>query len=109
MSQRKRRQGQKRRLRKYLESQTGTTNPHALVAREHVILQKIEAIDKQIVELTTALQHEATPERDTDESEKITLREQQRIHVEYLHAMRGDMAETLRVNRRIYEAIVAAP
>ena len=103
MSQRKRKQGQQRRLKKYLKSQTGTTDPHALLAREQSLLDKIAAMDKQIHELTTAL--ESPPSDESTPPSEPELTHQQHTHLDYLKTMRDDMHETLCVNRRIYAAL----
>ena len=105
MSQRKRKQGQQRRLCKYLRAQTGTTNPQALLAREQSLLDKIEAMDKQIHELMTTIDPPLTDEAATTTPLESELTHQQHTHLDYLKTMRADMHETLCINRRIYAAL----
>lgn len=57
MSQRKRKQGQMRRLRRYLMSQTGTTDPHALTQRGEELQTKIDAMTAQISKLEEGATH----------------------------------------------------
>lgn len=109
MSQRKRKQGQQRRLHKYLRSQTGTTEPQALLMREQALVEKMEAMDLQIQELTNILTERPVEVDASDSGESAaSLLSQQRTHLDYLHTMRNDLQETLRVNRRIHHALCRA-
>jgi hypothetical protein len=104
MSQRKRKQGQHRRLLKYLRSQTGTTDPRALLMREQALLEKLDAMDHQIHDLTQTLDGVSD---ETDQSPEHILLSQQRTHLAYLRTMRADVQENVDVNRRIYEGLMA--
>lgn len=106
MSQRKRKQGQQRRLIKYLRSQTGTTDPQALLMREQTLLEKLVAMDHQIQELTETLDGVPDYAYDAGQSSEHKLLSQQRKHLAYLKTMRKDVQENVDVNRRIYEGLV---
>ena len=113
MPSRKRKQGQQRRLMKYIASQTGgNTHPDALVKREKEIYHKIEEMNKQIEEhkhMLSKFKNELNDAGDgtdtTDNVSKRELHEQQKKHMQFLIDMRNDMVETLHVNRRIYTSL----
>lgn len=90
---------------KYLRSQTGTTDPQALLMREQTLFEKLGAMDHQIRELTETL--DGVPD-DADEADQSPeLLSQQRTHLAYIKTMRADVQENVEVNRRIYEALCA--
>jgi two-component sensor histidine kinase len=99
MSQRKRIQGQRRRLLKYIKSQTGTTDPEDLLRREKDIHTRIQNLQTQMKELEETIAEDA-PTNDDD-----ALREQQQMRLQYLHTIHKDMTDTLNINRRIYNAL----
>jgi NAD-specific glutamate dehydrogenase len=117
---RKRRQGQQRRLKKYISSQTGGhTNPEFLLQRDNELLHKIEEMNTQIEDHRQTLSQMDIQKEDGnhtttksvgnpvgDEKQQETeLHEQQKKHLSFLLGMRDDMVETLHVNRRIYSAL----
>ena len=118
---RKRRQGQQRRLKKYVASQTGGhTNPEFLLQRDNELLHKIEEINKQIADHRQTLSEIDTPKEDgnhtlkqnsggnpvdVQKQQETELHEQQKKHLSFLIEMRDDMVETLHGNRRIYSAL----
>ena len=113
MTCRKRRQGQQRRLKKYIASQTGgLTSPSALLQREEELLHKIEEMNKQIEDHRQKLSQldDVPPKGDTSTliektTQEIELHEQQKKHLTFLIGMRDDMKETMLVNNRIYNAL----
>ena len=92
---------------KYLRSQTGTTDPQALLMREQTLFDKLGAMNHQIHELTETLGCVPDDTDETDQSPEHELLSQQRTHLAYLKTMRADVQENVEVNRRIYEALCA--
>lgn len=110
MSQRKRIQGQRRRLSKYIKSQTGTSNPHELLKRESDLQTRINGIQKQIDDLQLSVETVSSPNDAMDDSvvdtrTELELRAQQSSRLDYLYTMRQDLKDTLSINRRIYNAL----
>lgn len=110
MSQRKRMQGQHRRLLKYIKSQTGGTNPNKLLKRESDLQVRIDEIQKQIDDLKLTV--ETTNQPNGTSATYVAgahidpeVQAQQSARLEYLCTMHQHLKDTLNINRRIYDAL----
>ena len=99
MTARKRKQGQQRRLKKYIISQTGSTDTQSLREKEKLLQDKLTSIESQMETLQEELDHQQqdTVEFDTELMQQKTKRYQ------YLKDMKEHIRETILINQNIYK------
>lgn len=108
MTARKRKQGQQRRLKKYIVSQTGATNTSALLAKNKELVKTVKTLQQQIDSLQreiTVYTNENNHNMNKDNIAK-ELFEQKKTNCVYLMEMKEQLLETITLNQRIYSNLM---
>ena len=105
MVARKRKQGQARRLRKYLRDQTGTTDPQALGARVEQLNEAIARVDADLARLNedehAAKKEDSSQDSERDAKARAVVTESRARQRARLDDMRAELVAMVEVNRRI--------
>ena len=99
MTARKRKQGQQRRLKKYIISQTGSADTQSLREKEQLLHDKLKSIESQMDELQKELDHQ---KQDTTTEFDSGLMQQKTKRYQYLKDMQDHIRETISINQNIY-------
>ena len=103
MAARKRKQGQQRRLKKYIFSQTGTTDTTALKTKEDELAHKVSALQDQIASQEEEIRghlHHTGNGTDVDDIHDVKKK-----NLAFLIEMKEQFIETIRINKNIYESV----
>lgn len=104
MVARKRKQGQKRRLKKYIAIQTDNGKYTDLEEKEVVLLQKMSVIENKIQEMEA---HKSEDDQEcTEDGDKHKLLEQRNKNTDHLVEMKKQLQETIDINRRIHAQLI---
>ena len=110
MVARKRKQGQARRLRKYLRDQTGTTDPQALQARVDQLNEAIARVDADLARLdegeNAAKKEDSSQDSERDAKARAIVAESRARQRARLDEMHGELVALVEVNARILKQLV---